>query len=96
MHKLYNKYYIIAVHLAEKAWLPLQPPIPFPSPDRYRGHHDEGEEYRDSHPKHEDMEFHFHDDQDELHHHEPTMGHASTTPPRPPTGHGRRHQHTEL
>lgn len=81
----------IAVHLAEKAWLPLQPPIPFPSPDRR--HDDEGEDYREGYPENDNMEFHFHD-QDELYHHEPAMGHTSNMPP--PTGHGHRHQHAEL
>lgn len=95
--------FYIAVHLAEKAWLPLQPPIPFPSPDHRHG--DDEEVYHDSYPEDDvvsddNFGFHFHDDHDPLHHYEPTMGHTSNMPhppnAPPPTGHNDHHQHAEL
>ena len=96
-------FFYIAVHLAEKVWLPLQPPIPFPSPDHYHG--DDEEVYHDSYPEDDvvsddNFEFHFHDDHDQLQHHEPTVGHTSNMPlppdAPPPTGRNHHRQHAEL
>ena len=92
----------ITVRLTEKAWLPLQPPVPFPSPDY--DHRDEEVYHDDYHDdgafRDENFDFHFHDNHDQFHHHEPTMGHATNMPhppnTPPPTGRHRHHQHAEL
>ena len=76
---------IHAVRLGEEAWLPLQPPVPFPSPDY------DSEDFLD-----EDGSFH---DEDYHGDHEPMMDDVTRPHPHAPptTGHhSRHHQHTEL
>ena len=78
--------FIHAVRLGEGVWLPLQPPLPFPSPDYDR----ESEDFFG-----EDGSYH-----DEDHHgdHEPMMDDVIKPHPHAPptTSHRHHHQHTEL
>lgn len=78
-------------HLGEGVWLPLQPPVPFPSPDYESEEFPDEQDFGDSPFHHED----YHGNDDGFYDHEPMMEHATKPHPHAPPTTSHRH-HTEL